>query len=116
MATPAAWRMHEVPGITEVRPGTYVYNDRATAALGACEWDECALSVVATVVSTSVGIARGPARDENAVDTLLQMIAADREWNEGAARAKLLQMFEAVGLEDPGVSAQRRKLSLLLFG
>ena len=53
-STPAAWRMHEVPGITEVRPGTYVYNDRATAVLGACEWDECALSVVATVVSTSV--------------------------------------------------------------
>ena len=53
-STPAAWRMHEVPGLTEVRPGTYVYNDRATAALGACEWDECALTVAATVVSTSV--------------------------------------------------------------
>jgi D-serine deaminase-like pyridoxal phosphate-dependent protein len=53
-STPAAWRMHEVAGITEVRPGTYVYNDRATAALGACEWDECALTVLATVVSTSV--------------------------------------------------------------
>jgi D-serine deaminase-like pyridoxal phosphate-dependent protein len=53
-STPAAWRMHEVPGITEVRPGTYVYNDRATAAVGACEWDECALTVLATVVSTSV--------------------------------------------------------------
>jgi D-serine deaminase-like pyridoxal phosphate-dependent protein len=53
-STPAAWRMHEVPGLTEVRPGTYVYNDRTTAALGACEWDECALTVVATVVSTSV--------------------------------------------------------------
>jgi D-serine deaminase-like pyridoxal phosphate-dependent protein len=53
-STPAAWRMHEVPGVTEVRPGTYVYNDRVTAALGACEWDECALTVLATVVSTSV--------------------------------------------------------------
>jgi D-serine deaminase-like pyridoxal phosphate-dependent protein len=53
-STPAAWRMHEVPGLTEVRPGTYVYNDRATVALGACEWDDCALTVVATVVSTSV--------------------------------------------------------------
>ena len=53
-STPAAWRMHELPGLTEVRPGTYVYNDRATAALGACEWDECALTVLATVVSTSV--------------------------------------------------------------
>jgi len=54
-------------------------------------------------------------RDE-AAETLLGMIGADPEWNEGAARAKLLQIFEAVGLEDPWVSAQRRKLSLLLFG
>ena len=53
-STPTAWRMHEVPGVTEVRPGTYVYNDRVTAAIGACEWDECALTVLATVVSTSV--------------------------------------------------------------
>jgi D-serine deaminase-like pyridoxal phosphate-dependent protein len=53
-STPAAWRMHEVPGITEVRPGTYVYNDRTTAALEACEWDEIALTVLATVVSTAV--------------------------------------------------------------
>ena len=53
-STPAAWRMHEVAGLTEVRPGTYVYNDRATAAVGACEWDECALTVLATVVSTAV--------------------------------------------------------------
>ncbi len=54
-------------------------------------------------------------RDE-AADTLLRMIAADPHWNDGAARAKLLQIFEAVGLEDPWVSAQRRRLSLLLFG
>jgi len=54
-------------------------------------------------------------RDE-AAETLLHMIGAEPEWNEGAAKAKLLQIFEAVGLEDPWVSAQRRKLSLLLFG
>jgi putative thioredoxin len=46
-------------------------------------------------------------RDE-AADTLLQMIERRPEWNEGAARAKLLQIFEAVGLEDPWVAAQRR--------
>ena len=51
-----------------------------------------------------------------AADTLLRMVAADREWNEGAARAKLLQIFEATGLEDPWVSATRRKLSTVLFG
>ena len=53
-STPAAWRMHEIPGLTEVRPGTYVYNDRVTAAIGACEWDACAFTVLTTVVSTSV--------------------------------------------------------------
>ncbi len=53
-STPAAWRMHEVPGVTEVRPGTYVYNDRTTAMIGACDWEDCALTVLATVVSTAV--------------------------------------------------------------
>ena len=53
---------------------------------------------------------------EGAAQTLLAMIADDREWNEGAARARLLKLFEAVGLEDPWVSAQRRKLSAILFG
>ncbi|MDP3906706.1 tetratricopeptide repeat protein [Novosphingobium sp.] len=51
-----------------------------------------------------------------AAETLLAMIAADRAWNEGAARAKLLQIFEAVGLEDPWVAAMRRRLSIILFG
>jgi putative thioredoxin len=51
-----------------------------------------------------------------AADTLLRMVAADREWNEGAARAKLLQMFEVIGLEDPWVAATRRRLSTVLFG
>jgi len=51
-----------------------------------------------------------------AAQTLLAMIAEDREWNEGAARARLLKLLEAVGLEDPWVSAQRRKLSAILFG
>lgn len=51
-----------------------------------------------------------------AADTLLAMIEADREWNEGAARAKLLQIFEATGLEDEWVVTTRRRLSKILFG
>ena len=53
-STPTLWRTHELAGVTEFRPGTYVYNDRTTAAIGACEWDDCALTVLATVVSTAV--------------------------------------------------------------
>lgn len=51
-----------------------------------------------------------------AAATLLRSIATDKDWNEGAARAQLLRLFEAVGLEDPWVSAHRRKLSAILFG
>jgi putative thioredoxin len=51
-----------------------------------------------------------------AAATLLAMIADDRAWNDGAAKAQLLKLFEVVGLEDPWVSTQRRKLSAILFG
>jgi D-serine deaminase-like pyridoxal phosphate-dependent protein len=52
-STPTFWRSHQVAAATEVRPGTNIFNDRITAALGACEWDQLAYSVLATVVSTS---------------------------------------------------------------
>jgi putative thioredoxin len=51
-----------------------------------------------------------------AADTFLGIIATERDWNEGAARAQLLKLFEVVGLEDPWVSGQRRRLSAILFG
>ncbi|MBW6524314.1 tetratricopeptide repeat protein [Sphingomonas sp. RHCKR47] len=51
-----------------------------------------------------------------AADGFLHITAADRAWNEGAARQQLLKLFEVVGLEDPWVSAQRRRLSAILFG
>jgi putative thioredoxin len=50
-----------------------------------------------------------------AADTLLEIIRRDREWNEGAARKRFLQLLEAQGLEDSWSSAQRRRLSALLF-
>jgi len=53
-STPAAYASHRIAGLTEIRPGTYIFNDRTTAEIGACAWDECAYSVLATVVSTAV--------------------------------------------------------------
>ena len=53
---------------------------------------------------------------DGAADSLLTIIRADKEWNDGAARQLLLKLFEATGLEDPWVSAQRRRLSAALFG
>ena len=62
------------------------------------------------------GLRRSRTTLSSAAATLLAMIADDRSWNEGAAKAQLLKLFEVVGLEDPWVSAQRRKLSAILFG
>jgi putative thioredoxin len=53
---------------------------------------------------------------DGAADALLELIQRDRDWNEGAARRRLLQILEAVGLEDPWAGAQRRRLSAILFG
>jgi putative thioredoxin len=53
---------------------------------------------------------------DDAADQLLESIARDRDYGEGAARKKLLQILEAVGLEDPWAGAQRRRLSAILFG
>lgn len=53
-STPTMWNCHEVEGMNEMRPGTYIFNDRNTVVSGACGPDDCAATVIATVVSTSV--------------------------------------------------------------
>jgi D-serine deaminase-like pyridoxal phosphate-dependent protein len=53
-STPSAEFSHLVPGLTEIRPGTYVYNDLNTLYQGACRIEDCAARVVTTVVSTAV--------------------------------------------------------------
>jgi D-serine deaminase-like pyridoxal phosphate-dependent protein len=53
-STPSAFLSHQIPGITEIRPGTYVYNDLNTYYQGLCRLEDCAARVVATVVSTAV--------------------------------------------------------------
>ncbi len=66
-------------------------------------------------IALANGLYAGGDRD-GAAGILLAMVAKDRTWNDGAARTRLLQIFEAIGLEDPWVAATRRKLSTVLFG
>jgi D-serine deaminase-like pyridoxal phosphate-dependent protein len=53
-STPTAYHSHLVSVLTEIRPGTYVYNDRNCLAGGYCEIEDCAAQVVTTVVSNAV--------------------------------------------------------------
>ena len=49
--TPDLYRSHLVTSATEIRPGTYIYNDRSLINRGAATYDDCALTVLTTVVS-----------------------------------------------------------------
>jgi len=60
-STPGAQFLAEVKGMTEARPGAYVFNDTINADLGVCSRDEIALSVLTTAVSV-------PAPDRFIVD------------------------------------------------
>ena len=64
----------------------------------------------------AIAQAQAAAGDRDAAaDALLEIVRRDPQWNDGAARARLLQMLEAAGFEDPWGRAQRRRLSALLF-
>ncbi len=52
--TPAALQSHLFHGVTEIRPGTYVFNDRNTVDAESASYADCAVTVLTTVVSTSV--------------------------------------------------------------
>jgi D-serine deaminase-like pyridoxal phosphate-dependent protein len=50
-STPLLYRSHDIEGLNEIRPGTYVFNDLNTVAAGACALEDCAASVLVTVAS-----------------------------------------------------------------
>ncbi|MBK5293399.1 MAG: alanine racemase [Acidobacteriia bacterium] len=52
-STPTLMQSHLVAGLNEIRPGTYIFNDRNTVECGACRWEDCAASILVTVVSTA---------------------------------------------------------------
>jgi D-serine deaminase-like pyridoxal phosphate-dependent protein len=68
--TPSMMHAAEAPVTTEYRPGTYVYNDRSLVERGACGWDDCALTVLATVVSV-------PAPDRALIDAGSKTLTSD---------------------------------------
>lgn len=61
------------------------------------------------------GGAMAAGKRDRAADELLAIVERDRDWNDGAARKRFLQLLEAQGLEDEWARGQRRRLSALLF-
>ena len=52
---------------------------------------------------------------DEAVDQLLELFRRDREWNDGAAKAQLMTIFDALKPTDPVVLKGRRRLSSMIF-
>lgn len=77
-STPTARFSMGMPGITELRPGNYVYFDRMQVALGSARWDDCALTVLARVVSR-------PAPDRLILDSGSKTLTTDQVRGAGGA-------------------------------
>ncbi len=54
-STPTLYQSHRIPAMNEIRPGTYIFNDRNCVACGCATWRDCAASILVTVVSTARG-------------------------------------------------------------
>ncbi len=90
-STPTGYNSHLVPALTEIRPGTYIYNDRNTLAGAYCTLDECAASILATVVSDAVP-------DKVVVDAGTKTLTSDRLHgnNQSAGHGLIPQYPDAV--------------------
>lgn len=53
-STPTLYYSHLAPEVNEIRPGTYIYNDRHELSAGVCSMDDCAAKMICTVVSDAV--------------------------------------------------------------
>lgn len=77
--SPDMWRAHEVRTATEHRPGTYIYMDRFQVSKGAGSWDDCALTVLATIVSR-------PTENRAIIDAGSKSLTSDTFGMEGFGR------------------------------
>jgi D-serine deaminase-like pyridoxal phosphate-dependent protein len=71
-STPTAYQSHLVPELTEIRPGTYLFNDMNTVRGGFCGLDDCAARIVCTVVSQAA------APDQLVIDAGSKTLTSDR--------------------------------------
>lgn len=94
-ATPTARFSVEEPGITELRPGNYIYYDRTQVALGAASWGDCALTVLARVVTK-----HGP--DRLILDCGSKTLSTDQARGSGnvAGYGAVLQALDAAAPDE----------------
>jgi D-serine deaminase-like pyridoxal phosphate-dependent protein len=83
-STPLLFHSHLVEGVNEIRPGTYIFNDLNTVASGACGLEDCAASVLVTVVSHT-------RRERMIVDGGSKTFSSDRLSSGGAGFGRIVE-------------------------
>lgn len=83
--TPSAYHSHLVAGLNEIRPGTYIFNDRNTMVCGGCEVDDCAAFLLTTVVSTAVP-------GQVIIDGGSKTFSSDAFWGEDATYGHVFEV------------------------
>ena len=91
-STPALYQSHQIDGLNEIRPGTYIFNDINTMISGACSLDQCAASILVTVVSHTQ-------EDRMIIDGGSKTFSSDRLVNGETGHGRLM--------EAPGASFHR---------
>lgn len=111
-STPTVFQSHLVPQYTEIRPGTYVFNDMNTLRGGYCALEDCAARIFCTVVSNAV-------KNQIVIDGGTKTFTSDlclpaRESGHGLIveypEAKLTRLSEEHGQVDVSACAQRPKI------
>jgi D-serine deaminase-like pyridoxal phosphate-dependent protein len=88
-STPLLFRSHEIAGLNEIRPGTYVFNDMNTVGSGGCVLEDCAASILVTVVSQRTG-------ERIIVDGGSKTFSSDRDSAGEPTFGRLVEAPEAV--------------------
>ena len=107
--TPGMWNAHEVPIVTEYRIGTYIYNDRSVFEAGVCTQEDCALTVLTTVVSC-------PTNNRVIIDAGSKALTSDLSGLEGYGyvkeypQAKVYSLSEEHGCIDFSECEERPKV------
>lgn len=83
-STPALYHSHEIEGLSEIRPGTYVFNDMNTVAAGACGLEDCAASILVTVISHT-------ASERMIVDGGSKTFSSDKLSSGGPGHGRLIE-------------------------
>lgn len=91
--TPDLWRAHEVTAATEHRPGTYIYMDRFQVSKGVGGFEDCALTVLATVVSR-------PTEDRAIIDAGSKALTSDTLGMSGFGLIEAYPGAQIVGLSE----------------